>query len=368
MLKIQSRFNELNEASNFLHAIAQNINYEELYREAKDSCFGVVMYEKMLDTVVFMKKTIEKELDKAGIERERINFYYKVINKEYLSIADFVLFYDYIHYDETLESIISKSQSCDKQEKLLSYAKLIAEYPSQGSTEEINEVQDLSDLIRLLDESAFDNESKLNILNIFCNSEKYINELKEILEQTIKIVKENHDKYKFIEDFCFEYWTNFTKTNDIQKLVKKVANVEWRDNPNGIVIQFWFAFSNRFSVSLPDEENEMDLFRIGILVDEKLKMKKKLEDSSEIAEIMKAFSDKSKLDILTYIKDKTAYGKELADQTGLAKGTISHHMSSLIQIGIIDTLCESNRIYYKLNKERLGEILDEIKWFFVSGN
>lgn len=363
MIIIQEKLNELSEAMNFLYSIAQNINYQDYYKKAKSSVFGEELYIKILEVAIQMQQTIRENLD---VEKARIDFYFKEINKEYLCFNNFVLQYDFTNYNETLEEIVNRSLKLNDKERLLEYAKFITEYRTQGEMDDLSNMQDLTDLVLLLDKCDFSNANKMKILNAYCDKEKYILELKEILQKTIQILRNNEKEYQFIEEYFHSYWTNFTSEYNIKDIVEKNSNIEWNYNPNGIVIQPLLAMPQRLSILIPDEPERRDLFRVGVLIDEKIKVRNGVSNTEEISNIMKVLSDKSKLDILNRIRDNAAYGKELSDELKLAKGTISHHMSSLIGIGIIDTVYESNRIYYKLNQERLSQIFDEIKEFFHS--
>lgn len=363
MIIILEKLNELSEAMSFLYSIAQNINYQDYYKKAKSSVFGEELYIKILEVAIQMQQTMRENLE---VEKGRIDFYFKEIIKDYLCFNDFVLQYDFINYKDTLEDVVNRSLKLDDKERLLEFAKLITEYRTQGVTDDLSGIQDLTDLIRLLDKCDFSNANKIKILNAYCDKEKYILELKEILQKTIQILRNNKKEYQFLEEHFHSYWTNFTSKNDMKDIVERNSNIEWNYNPNGIVIQPLLAMPERLSISIPDEPDQEDLFRIGVLIDEKVRVRNGASNTEEISNIMKVLSDKSKLDILNRIRDHSAYGKELSDELKLAKGTISHHMSSLIGIGIIDTVYESNRIYYKLNQERVSQIFDEIKEFFHS--
>lgn len=363
MVTVQRNINKLNEAGFMLYSQTQNFNYEEYKKGLEASCFNKEVYMKMLDIFVENHKLIEDTLE---VSKERIEFYFKPINDNHLSICDFVMLFDYQNNDETLEENVRRVENLSDEERLLEYAKILTEYHSQGNIEDANEIHTLADLLATLNESEFSDKNKLTILNTFCNKEKYLNEMAEILHKTIALLETHREKYAFIEEFFYEYWTKFISENDIIERIEKSLNIEWKHNPKGIVILPVLSSPNMVTISIADEGiSKKDVLRIGFLIDENFRQRKKASNIEDIGNIMKVFSDRSKLDILKLIKDKPAYGKELADGLGLAKGTISHHMSSLMSIGVIDTLCESNKIYYSLNKKRFGEVLDELKEFFI---
>jgi DNA-binding transcriptional ArsR family regulator len=221
-------------------------------------------------------------------------------------------------------------------------------------------------MLNILNESEISDKNKIAIIDTFCNTDKHLKQLTNLLRKTIGILEDCSKEYQYIEEFFYEYWSDFISKNDIIEHIEKYINVEWKRNPAGIVVTPVLAQPRMVSISIPDEEVvKPDVLRIGFLIDKNLRLRKKATTMEDIGNIMKVFGDKSKLDILNMIKDKPAYGKELADGLGLAKGTISHHMSSLMSIGVIDTLCESNRIYYSLNQKKFTEILEELKEYFV---
>jgi DNA-binding transcriptional ArsR family regulator len=90
-------------------------------------------------------------------------------------------------------------------------------------------------------------------------------------------------------------------------------------------------------------------------------------ESHHLLEGLKALSDKSKLSILSHIRDKRSYGQALAKETGLSTATISHHMSALINCGFIRLERVENRIYYQMDKENLNRFLKKLSLYLLSG-
>ena len=77
-----------------------------------------------------------------------------------------------------------------------------------------------------------------------------------------------------------------------------------------------------------------------------------------MAKVLKLLSDRSKLEILSYIKNKKAYGSELAKQLNLTNATVSHHMSGLVNAGLVIMEKEDTKIYYRANIEEISEVLN----------
>lgn len=81
--------------------------------------------------------------------------------------------------------------------------------------------------------------------------------------------------------------------------------------------------------------------------------------------VFKALSDKTRREILSFLKtgDKTA--GEIADQFSISKPSISHHLSVLKQADLVIDEKKGQYIYYSLNstvfQDVLGWALDFIR-------
>ena len=81
-------------------------------------------------------------------------------------------------------------------------------------------------------------------------------------------------------------------------------------------------------------------------------------ENKHVLEVLKVLSDKSKFEILSYIRDKRAYGSELAKHMGLTTATISHHMGALFDCGLVEIERENNRMFYREKKETMEQVLE----------
>ncbi|WP_343208689.1 winged helix-turn-helix domain-containing protein [Anaerolentibacter hominis] len=74
----------------------------------------------------------------------------------------------------------------------------------------------------------------------------------------------------------------------------------------------------------------------------------------------KALSEKSKLEILLCLKEKSRYSLEIAELVGLTPATVSHHMNSLLGAGFVEFERREGKVFYKLAE-------DAVKRFFTGG-
>lgn len=83
--------------------------------------------------------------------------------------------------------------------------------------------------------------------------------------------------------------------------------------------------------------------------------------NEKAAEMLRVMGDKTKFEILSLLRTEMCYGSELAERLGLSAATISHHVSQLTTLRMVNIVKQGNRIYYEINKEQIEYILDAAK-------
>lgn len=76
-----------------------------------------------------------------------------------------------------------------------------------------------------------------------------------------------------------------------------------------------------------------------------------------VYEAFRLLGDRTRFDILCYLKGRSAYGQELSTRFGLSRNTIHHHMNKLIGYGLISCTTDGNRIYYSLDSDAVKALL-----------
>jgi DNA-binding transcriptional ArsR family regulator len=82
-------------------------------------------------------------------------------------------------------------------------------------------------------------------------------------------------------------------------------------------------------------------------------------------EVFKALSDPTRRKILELLSKKDMNAGEIADNFKITKPSVSHHLSSLKNSGLIIDQREGQNIIYSLNTTVFQDIL---KWFFDTAN
>ncbi len=87
--------------------------------------------------------------------------------------------------------------------------------------------------------------------------------------------------------------------------------------------------------------------------------------ATQVYEAFRLLGDRTRFDILRYLRNHPAYGQELADHFGLARNTIHHHMSKLVNAGLVTYTVDGNRVYYAVDKERFQKLLVQQKCLII---
>ena len=70
--------------------------------------------------------------------------------------------------------------------------------------------------------------------------------------------------------------------------------------------------------------------------------------AARVAELFRAFSDTSRVRILSAIMEREMNTSALANQVGITESAISHHMRGLRQMRIVQTRRAGKEVYYSV--------------------
>ncbi|MGF7142923.1 DNA-binding transcriptional ArsR family regulator [Anaerotaenia torta] len=255
---------------------------------------------------------------------------------------------------------LPEKEYCEK------FGDLLKEYnnPIVFDTEE--KLSSPIEVIRYLMNSDIPKEEKWRLQDIFLNREEHIGEVVRLVSKAAALLESYRQELEQEAEEFYCYWNAPEQREDFQRFMKSCLPVNLDENPLGLLIKPRIFLPNTISLRLKEETNgaycQPDIYWIGILFgnDFTLEMTRQLKDREcdlNALEILKLLSDKSKFEILSYIRDKRAYGSELAKHLNLTAATISHHMNSLITKGLVIMEKKEMRIYYRGNKQAIENIL-----------
>ena len=85
------------------------------------------------------------------------------------------------------------------------------------------------------------------------------------------------------------------------------------------------------------------------------------DPTSALVQTLRALGDESRLKVVALLARRPHYGEELAEVLQLKPGTISHHLRTLREAGLVQSRRESPYILYWLREESLGELLENFE-------
>lgn len=84
-------------------------------------------------------------------------------------------------------------------------------------------------------------------------------------------------------------------------------------------------------------------------------------ETEEVIQISKALSDKNRVEIIKLLSDKELCACKLLEHFEIKQPTLSHHMKTLVDTGIVNVTKKSTWSYYTLNNEKLNEFKEFIE-------
>jgi ArsR family transcriptional regulator, lead/cadmium/zinc/bismuth-responsive transcriptional repressor len=75
--------------------------------------------------------------------------------------------------------------------------------------------------------------------------------------------------------------------------------------------------------------------------------------AAHVAELFRAFSDTSRVRILSVLTGREMNVHTLARAVGISESAVSHHMRSLRQMHLVQTRREGKEVYYRVEDEHI---------------
>ena len=81
--------------------------------------------------------------------------------------------------------------------------------------------------------------------------------------------------------------------------------------------------------------------------------------AAHVAELFRAFSDTSRVRILSVLADREVNVHSLAAAVGVSESGVSHHLRSLRQMRLVQARREGKEVYYRLEDEHIIALFKE---------
>ena len=216
-------------------------------------------------------------------------------------------------------------------------------------------------------------DSKMRIQDIYLNRDAYVDPICELWEKACTLLREYEDEMQSLCDEWAEYWQRIVEDGRFLPMLGSIVEMDKDAIEKGVcilptVVQCAGLMVYVYGKLIPMRRRMMTTCRMGVLLGEEFNWNSRMRDDEdrweEMQPVFKALGDGSKADILMFVKDKPAYGSEIAKQFSLTTATVSHHMNKLVQLRIVQAEMREGRVYYQAKKDTLREMFEQCKRIF----
>jgi DNA-binding transcriptional ArsR family regulator len=81
--------------------------------------------------------------------------------------------------------------------------------------------------------------------------------------------------------------------------------------------------------------------------------------AAHVAELFRAFSDTSRVKILSALTVQEMNVGALAQVVGISESAVSHHMRGLRQMGIVEARRDGKEVYYRIEDEHIVALFQQ---------
>ncbi len=302
---------------------------------------------------------------KIQVPIEKLKFYFSSNEDKAPSLADIIM--SFVMYDDS-KNRIDKFMKLTKLEKLEKYFSLLSENLDNASIDFKQGAFDDKIYINSINNSSLSADSKLKYILLYYNFDDYFNEVYDIVCQVIEILKEKQEALQNIaDDYQKTMMIEYGKYGD--KLLENY-DIKLSDEKNlairPMIIRSYVLVLKPTNIFEDTESFDIQNAYIGIHVKSLFDLiKTYFINDDRIISILKAFGDKSKFDILKSLRDNQMYGVEIAKKLNLTTATVSHHMSNLYNLSLINFYADNNKINYMLNKNTIEELVKALENMFL---
>jgi len=310
-----------------------------------------------------VKEETLKELNKLGLDGELFYKNHYKIHEKYLKLFlkcrtissdDDIFFKDcdikfciflfgILMEDENGLTLGDNSKDSDIRRRILNDYKFIYE-----SSLNIDDIEDMQNIISFLDKSDLDENIKWKLIRILSEPKIYYKKLQSIIDKNIDAFNKVIEEIKNPLDKLIHGYSEAVNNDETFKNIVSNINETPRVYPSLI-----FATAQVISE---------DYCFYGLLSNFILKVNNKYSNSkNELLSKLKAISDGSKLDILSFLKISPKYSLEIAEKLGLTAATVSYHMSTLLTCKMVQVEKKDGKIYYNLDKDNIKNFIEDIE-------
>lgn len=220
-------------------------------------------------------------------------------------------------------------------------------------------LEDRGVLENFISESPYIHESRFeDILWVFHNPDKLKHYIELGLSQSVQWNVEHRNEMEAKIKLFLEF---------SEKQLQKVAPLEYAQQLMGK--KFKRISSYKQYIFIPLYYSHLNCMRFFndecLIVLDRVGSDGQITTADDLGRALKVLSDPTRLEILSFISNRPAYGIELSDKFNVSRPTISHHLEQMNSVGLVHVERVKNTKYYSLNKRRYRELIQELNTFLL---
>lgn len=327
--------------------------------------YGTDVAEKINELSKPLIEIQSKVIEGLDIQSEKMNYLFgrtgvlSPKNPIGCSPASMILANEIFEGSTSIIDVEAKLKELSIEEKL---KHIMATICMESTNETTSNAAGLQDFLEYVKELSVSSEQKWRIIDTLMNFDCYAMELCSIFKNAEKILMDSVD---LANDLIRESTSWLEKADDMKEKVEQAVHFITDDSDENVVCPCLFAPECAITIRYNGDGKKRSMIYIGVMMSIMQSMPTSEFDSLELVEKTKVLADRSRLDILAYIKNKPAYGQEIADEFNLYSTTISHHMSRLVGSGFVFSSSKGTKSIYSLDRESIGEFLDKLRHFLL---
>ena len=221
--------------------------------------------------------------------------------------------------------------------------------------------------------SGFTEKQKLSFTDALVNHAEHLQKLFALIEKAVSLLQKHENEILSLYTIFTNYWEGkFGGKDPVEYFCGDNEDMRRAicGNPFGhiITIELFHPFMKGFNSST-DENGFLTpiVMPMGILycdafpLDYRIDGKSNLDITVLYLSVLKQISHESRFEILSYTRDREAYGNELAEHLGLTNATVSHHTSLLQGTNLLKINPMGTQVLYSSNRETIKNCLDFLK-------
>lgn len=221
-----------------------------------------------------------------------------------------------------------------------------------------NDDYSVNELIKSLYQINVPDDFRMKLIWIYSNYEQILNHLVELFRVCVPICIKH---YQIIQD-DFTRSTGILKgEKDILRTIEMETSVKLDVMDEYIIVTAIMPYNRMMMTFI----NDKYLIYIGMYM---LCLRKIGRDSVHEAEEMtddafaatlKALAEPNRMKIMRLLTSEQMYMQELAEKLGLTTATVSHHITTLVEVDLITVVVETKdkkKIYYQVCEETLKKV------------